>query len=65
MTVDEPGIRPKKPRQVSEYAELCLVALADNGLGGYISIGGAFGLAYYLEYRPTHDVDAWWEDGSR
>lgn len=25
-----------------------------------LSIGGAFGLAYYFEYRLTHDVDAWW-----
>jgi hypothetical protein len=25
-----------------------------------ISLGGAFGLAHYYEYRLTHDVDAWW-----
>ena len=25
-----------------------------------MSIGGAFGLAHYYEYRTTHDIDAWW-----
>lgn len=25
-----------------------------------LSLGGAFGLAHYFEYRTTHDVDAWW-----
>ncbi|MEW5941415.1 MAG: nucleotidyl transferase AbiEii/AbiGii toxin family protein [Chloroflexota bacterium] len=27
-----------------------------------ISLGGAFGLFHYLDYRPTHDVDAWWSE---
>jgi hypothetical protein len=43
-----------------DYAEVCLQALAAHGLGGKISLGGAFGLLHYLDYRPTHDVDAWW-----
>jgi predicted nucleotidyltransferase component of viral defense system len=29
-------------------------------LGDKLSLGGAFGLLHYLDYRPTHDVDAWW-----
>jgi hypothetical protein len=29
-------------------------------LGDSISVGGALGLLHYLDYRPTHDVDAWW-----
>jgi len=37
-----------------------LDALAAEGLGSSISLGGAFGLAHYLEYRPTRDVGAWW-----
>jgi len=43
-----------------DYAEACLQALAANGLGEKISLGGAFGLLHYFDYRPTHDVDAWW-----
>ena len=51
---------PQRPRQVSEYALACFDALSANNLGQYISLGGAFGLAHYFEYRTTHDVDAWW-----
>jgi predicted nucleotidyltransferase component of viral defense system len=43
-----------------DYAEACLEALAGQGLGEIISLGGALGLLHYLDYRPTHDVDAWW-----
>jgi hypothetical protein len=24
-------------------------------------VGGALGLLCYLDYRSTHDVDAWWD----
>jgi hypothetical protein len=53
-------MHPEKPRHIAQYAEACLEALAEQGLGNRISLGGAFGLSYYLEYRPTHDIDAWW-----
>jgi len=43
-----------------DYAEACLQALAAHGLGGKISLGGAFGLLHYFDYRSTYDVDAWW-----
>ncbi len=52
--------KPRKPRHINQYAGDCLQALARDGLGDKISLGGAFGLSYYLEYRATHDVDAWW-----
>jgi len=55
-------ISPSAPSNVSEYAEACLNALAAAGLGDRISLGGAFGLLHYLDYRSTHDVDAWWSD---
>ncbi len=48
------------PKHVSDIAKLCLQALTAHGLGGTISLGGAFGLLHYLDYRPTFDVDAWW-----
>ena len=51
---------PQRPQQIPEFAQACLFALADAGLGQFLSLGGAFGLAHYLEYRATHDVDAWW-----
>jgi len=53
-------LEPSRPTHVSNYAEACLQALAASGLGDKLSLGGAFGLLHYLDYRPTHDVDAWW-----
>jgi hypothetical protein len=53
-------ITPKQPDHLSIYAKLCLEALVEAGLANTISLGGAFGLSHYFDYRPTHDVDAWW-----
>lgn len=51
---------PKRPRHLSDYAVRSLGAVAAEGLGHEISLGGALGLLHYLDYRSTHDVDAWW-----
>lgn len=51
---------PKRPRQLSDHAARTLEALSAEGLGHQISLGGALGLLHYLDYRSTHDVDAWW-----
>ena len=53
--------QPRRPTHLPDHAEACLQALADHGLGEKISLGGALGLLHYLDYRPTHDVDAWWD----
>jgi hypothetical protein len=47
-----------------EYGEVCLRALIDRGLGTKVSLTGALGLLHYLDYRPTHDVDAWWTESA-
>jgi hypothetical protein len=52
--------QPRRPTNVTEYAQACLDALASNAYGGKLSLGGAFGLSHYVEYRTTHDIDAWW-----
>jgi hypothetical protein len=51
---------PIRPSHLSEYTEKTLAALSAAGLGHAISVGGALGLLHYLDYRTTHDVDAWW-----
>jgi len=51
--------QPHRPTHTTEYARICLEALAASGFGERLSLGGAFGLAHFFEYRPTHDVDAW------
>lgn len=50
------------PKSINRYASACLEALKSSGLGRYIVLGGAFGLAHYHEYRTTKDIDAWWRD---
>lgn len=53
-------MNPVKPKHIQNYAEACLSTLSAQGLGGMLVLGGAFGLSYYIEYRRTHDLDAWW-----
>jgi len=55
-------IQPRRPSHLSPYASACLSALVQANLASYISLGGALGLFHYLDYRSTHDVDAWWAD---
>ena len=50
-----------RPAHLSIYAEACLQALARRGWGDKLSLGGGLGLLHYLDYRATHDVDAWWD----
>ena len=54
--------QPRRPSHLPDHSEICLRALVDHGLAEHISLGGAFGLLHYLDYRATHDVDAWWTD---
>jgi hypothetical protein len=64
MTSRELHLEPRRPKSMSNYSELCLQTLGARGLGTRFSIGGAVGLAYYHEYRPTHDLDAWWNESA-
>lgn len=56
------NISPRQPSQLSPYARTCLDALVRANLAKRISLGGALGLFHYFDYRPTHDVDAWWSE---
>jgi hypothetical protein len=51
---------PTRPTHIPDFADDCLRALAERNLGHKISLGGAFALLHYLDYRSTFDVDAWW-----
>jgi len=55
-----PEPRARRPSRFPKYAEICLKALVERGLADFISLGRAFGLLHYLDYRATRDVDAWW-----
>jgi len=56
------NIQPRQPSHLSPYTRACLDALVQENLANRISLGGAFGLFHYVDYRPTHDVDAWWSE---
>lgn len=56
------NISPRQPSRLSPYVRTCLDALVKANLAKRISLGGALGLFHYLDYRPTHDVDAWWSE---
>ncbi len=60
--IDMKNIQPQQPSHLSPYAQACLIALVNANLADRISLGGGLGLFHYLDYRPTHDVDAWWSD---
>jgi hypothetical protein len=55
-------ILPQQPSQLSQYAQACLDALVQAKIAQRISLGGALGLFHYLDYRSTHDADAWWAE---
>ena len=56
------NIQPQQPSHLSSYVRACLDALVKANLADRISLGGGLGLFHYLDYRPTHDVDAWWSE---
>jgi hypothetical protein len=58
------NILPNRPKDLSSYARACLEALVQARFAHRISLGGAFGLFHYLDYRQTHDVDAWWHEAA-
>ena len=49
-----------KPGQLDPLAEKLLDRLAGKPECAEIVLGGYFALKHYLDYRTTHDVDAWW-----
>ena len=62
--MSDPSPKPTRPTHIPDYADACLHALAERNLGAKISLGGAFALLHYLDYRSTFDVDAWWNSST-
>jgi len=51
-----------RPRRLDPVAERVLSLLAGKAEAGQIVLGGYFALQHHLDYRETHDIDAWWKD---
>jgi hypothetical protein len=49
---------PCRPSRVSEYAAACIEAVSGARLGGAISLGGAFALLHFIDYRNIFQVCA-------
>jgi Nucleotidyl transferase AbiEii toxin, Type IV TA system len=50
-----------RPLHIDPLAERILGLLAGQPQAGEIVLGGYFALRHYLDYRMTHDIDAWWK----
>ena len=55
--------QPIPPTNLSVYAREVLDLLASHPAAADIVLGGGVALAHYLNYRDTHDLDAWWTSG--
>ena len=49
-----------RPRRLDPLAERVLSLLSARPEGDQIVLGGYLALQHYLDYRTTHDIDAWW-----
>lgn len=50
------------PQTMDPLAEQVLSLLKGKPEAREIILGGYFALRYYVDYRATHDIDAWWRD---
>lgn len=52
----------QKPRQLDPLADRVLSVLSGMPEADQIVLGGYLALQHHLDYRTTHDIDAWWRD---
>ncbi|GAC1450350.1 MAG: hypothetical protein NVSMB9_34730 [Isosphaeraceae bacterium] len=50
-----------KPHRIDPRADKVLELLAGESAASEIVLGGYFALRHYIDYRQTHDIDAWWK----
>src|SRR5438093_5955055 len=50
----------RTPENLDPLAEKILRELAGQPQAAEIVLGGYLALQHYLNYRKTHDIDAWW-----
>jgi len=51
-----------RPRSLDPLAERVLALLSGRPEAGGIILGGYLALQHYVDYRVSHDIDAWWAD---
>ncbi len=50
---------PKVPPSIDQFAEATLAQLRGNPAVGSSILGEGFAMQHYIDFRATHDVDAW------
>jgi predicted nucleotidyltransferase component of viral defense system len=55
-------IEPKRPRNIDPLGVEILERLHGAPAAAAIILGGNTALQHYREFRPSHDIDAWWGD---
>lgn len=53
-------VTPEVPESLDALAADALSRLCGNPAVASLVIGGGVALKHYSDFRPTHDVDAWW-----
>jgi hypothetical protein len=51
---------PRRPPNLDPLAVEILEQLRVYPEAEYFILGGHFAMKHYIDYRPTHDIDAWW-----
>jgi hypothetical protein len=54
--------KPKIPAYIDPLGTAILLKLHRNPAMSGVILGGGFALQHYHEFRPSHDIDAWWSD---
>ncbi len=54
-------VQPQCPDSLDPIAVELLTRLQPHPTTSSIVLGGHFALKHYLDYRSTHDIDAWWD----
>ena len=54
-------MEPTRPKNLNPLAQEVLAELRANSASEHIVLGGGVALSHYHEYRPTVDLDAWWD----
>jgi hypothetical protein len=52
----------QKPNPIDPLADLVLERLRRRPESAEVVLGGYFALQHYVNYRKTHDIDAWWKN---
>lgn len=55
---------PRKPANLDPRAVRLLEWLGAQPWANRIVLGGGVALKHYLDYRPTRDCDAWWDEAA-